>query len=125
MASLLEVYGNKMTQEEGQLALHAIFRAAAYSFVEAKRFHPPLNPLQVRLPLGKLTLQHFHMLLNNMDTELIRNRDGGGKLPIHVACGMNAPVEVLAMLVEMDSAMYASHCRLDRCTADTLALWRQ
>ena len=62
----------------------------------------PLNPLRIRLPLGNLTLQHLRTLLSTLDPELIRNRDDSGKLPIHIACQANAPVEVLSMLTEMD-----------------------
>jgi ankyrin repeat protein len=50
--SLLEIYGNKLTQDHGRLALHAILRTATYSFPEDQFFHPPLNPLQIHLPLG-------------------------------------------------------------------------
>jgi ankyrin repeat protein len=98
----LEIYGNKMTQDHGRLALHAILGAAEYSYAGGRGFHPPLNPLQIRLPLGKLTLKHFRTLLHTLDTELIRNRDGSGKLPIHIACQNKAPVEVLALIMELD-----------------------
>ena len=47
---------------------------------------------------------HFRTLLHSLDTEMIRSRDDSGKLPIHIACQTNAPVEVLAMLIEMDPA---------------------
>ena len=102
--SLLEMYGIKMAQEHGRLALHAILRAAEYSFCEGFKFRPPLNPLRIILPLGELTLNHFRTLLDSLDSELIRTQDDHGKLPIHIACGTNAPVEVLAMLVELDPA---------------------
>ena len=103
---LLEQYGNKLTQDFGRRAIHAILGAAkySYSFDEDDEFHPPLNPLRIRLPLGELTLDHFDMLLHSLDTDLIRNRDDSGMLPIHVACRANAPVEVLFVLVEMDPA---------------------
>ena len=102
-ACLIECYGNKLTQEHGRLALHAILAAADYSFAENNKFHPPQNPLRIRLPLGKLTLQHFRtLLLSTLDPGLIRNRDERGMLPIHVACQSKAPVEVLSMLTELD-----------------------
>jgi ankyrin repeat protein len=100
--ALLECYGNKLTQEHGRLALHAILAAAAYSFIEEYDFHPPQNPLQIHAPLGELTLQHFRALLHSLDIESIRNRDATGKVPIHLACHANAPVEILSMLTEMD-----------------------
>jgi hypothetical protein len=85
-------------------SLHVILAAAKYSLDKDDEFHPPRNPLRIRLPLGKLTLQHFRMLLRSLNIESIRNHDDNGKLPIHIACQANAPVEVLSMLVEMDSA---------------------
>ena len=87
---LIECYGNTLAQEHGRLALHAIITAAEY------RVHAPKSPLQIHLPLGKLTLQHFRTLLYTVDTELIlfRNRNESGMLPIHMACQNKAPVEV-------------------------------
>jgi serine/threonine-protein phosphatase 6 regulatory ankyrin repeat subunit A len=103
--SLLEMYGSKMNQDEGHLALHAILHAANYSFPETGVFHPPLNPpLQIILPMGTLTLKHWRTLLQSLDIELIRNRDDSGKLPIHIGCLTNSPVEILSTLVELDSA---------------------
>ena len=104
-AFLLECYGNKLTQQCGRLALHAILEAVEYSFAWDEEFHeshPPLNPMRLRLPLGTLELDHFRSLLHSLDIESIRTRDDSGKLPIHIACQANAPVEVLSMLVEMD-----------------------
>jgi ankyrin repeat protein len=99
---LIECYSDKLTQEHGRLALHAVLAGAEYSFAEAYPFHPPLNPLQIRLPLGKLRFSHFRTLLHSLDVESIRNRDKTRKLPIHMACQANAPVEVLSLLTEMD-----------------------
>jgi ankyrin repeat protein len=90
-----------LIQEQGRLALHAIFTAAEYSFAKDE---PPENALQIRLPLGKLTVQHFRTLLSTLGTELIRNRDESGKLPIHIACRNKAPVKVLALILEHDTA---------------------
>ena len=100
----IEVYCNKMTQDHGRLALHAILCSAVYSFVfEGDYFHPPLNlTLQIRLQLGKLTFQQFRTMLQSLGTELIRNRDDIGKLPLHIACQANAPVEILSTLVDID-----------------------
>ena len=99
---LIECYGNKLTADHGRSALHAVFQAAEYCSREDYPFHPPQNNLRIWLQLGKLTLQRFRTLLSTLDTELIRIRDDSGKLPIHMACRNNAPVEVVAMLVEMD-----------------------
>ena len=103
-ALLIECYGNKLTQQHDRLAQHAVIAAAEYSFIAEWGFELPLNPLQIHLPLGKLTLQHFHHLLSTLDPELIHNRDESGKLPIHIACQSKAPVEVLALIVEHDAA---------------------
>ena len=92
---LLEIYGNKMTADHGRFALHEILKVAV---------HPPLNPLRIQLPLGKLTVQHWRTLMQTLDRELIWSRDDSGKLPIHIACRTNAPVEILVMLVDLDSA---------------------
>ena len=103
-ALLMESYSNKLTQEHGRLALHAVLGAAECSFAEAYRFHPPQNPIQIHLPLGKLTLQHFRTLLSTLDPELIRDRDATGKLPIHIACQNKAPVDVLDLILKQDAA---------------------
>ena len=102
-ALLIECYGEKLTQEHDRLALHAVLGAAECSFAEARGFHLPQNPIRIHLPLGKLTLQHFDMLLHSLDPELIRNRDDSGKLPIHIACRDTAPAEILALIVEHDA----------------------
>ena len=100
---LLEMYGTKSTQDHGSLALHAILRAAKYTFAEIGGLHPPLNPLRIILPLGKLTPEHFRILLQHFGMDLIGTRDDSGKLPIHIACRNNAPVEVLNLLCELDA----------------------
>jgi ankyrin repeat protein len=100
--TLLEMYCSVLTRDPGRLALHVLLRVTEYSFHEDEFFHPPRNPLQIHLPLGKLTLKHWRTLLHILDTELIHSRDDRGKLPIHIACQTKAPVEVLAMLVELD-----------------------
>ena len=101
---LLEMLRRKMTAEHGRLALHDLLTVAKYSFAETRLFRPPQNPLRMFLPLGKLALPHLRTLLSTLDTELIRNRDDSGMLPIHIACQTNTSVDVLATLGEMDSA---------------------
>jgi hypothetical protein len=109
-AAFIETYSNKLTREHDRLALHAVLRAAEFSFSENDRFQPLLNPLRILMLLGKLilmllgklTLQHLRILLLSFDTELVRNRDGGGRLPIHIACLDGAPVEVLDLIAELD-----------------------
>ena len=101
---LLEMYGSKWTIDYGRLALHAILDAAEYSFDEDDGFHPPLNPLRIILPLGKLTVKHWRTLIHSLDNteQMIRSRDDTGMMPIHVACLNAPPVEVLAVFVELD-----------------------
>ena len=91
---------------------NTLLTAAEYSFEEDLHFHPPLLPLRVRLPVGKLTIHNFRTLLHSLETGSIRQRDDSGKLPIHIACQTNAPVEVLAVLIEIDPATLhiADHC---------------
>jgi ankyrin repeat protein len=101
-AFLIECYSTTVHQEHDRLALHAILAAADYSFAVDDEFHPPLNPLRIRLPLGKLTLDHFRTLLSTLGMESIRDRDNTRKLPIHFACRSKVPVEVLSLLTEMD-----------------------
>ena len=82
---LHEIYGNKLRQEEDGPLFHSILLSAEYAYVEGLGFHPPLslNNLQIHIPLGKLVFQHFRILLQYLGTDLIRNRDASGKLPIH------------------------------------------
>ena len=101
---LIECYGNILIQEHGRLALHAILVSAEYLSADPYSFHPPLINLEIRVPLGYLTLQQFRTLLSSLDPERIRNRDESGKLPIHIACRSKVPVEVLAWVVEHDAA---------------------
>ena len=103
--ALIEMYGNQMMADHGRLALHEILTAAKYSYPENRPFRSPLNPLRIQLPLGTLAMQHWRTLFQVLDMELIGNRDDEGKLPIHIACRKNAPMEVLSVLVELDPAM--------------------
>ena len=89
---LLPIFsGNKMIEDHGQRALHVVLKGAKYSFVETLPFHPPLNTLQISLPLGKLTLKHLRTLISILDIEWIRNLDDSGKLPIHGVSGRRRP----------------------------------
>ena len=101
---ILEIYGEKLTQDHDRFALHVHLKAATYSFPREPGFRPPKNPIMIHLPLGKLRLQQLRTLFQYCGTGFIRNRDNSGKLLIHVACQTKAPVEVLAMLAEFDPA---------------------
>ena len=100
----LEVYRNKLENEHGPFALHAIVNAAKYSFAKNVDFHPPMNMLEIILPIGHLGSEHLRVLTHSLDHQVIRNRNDRGEFPIHVACRSNAPVEVLSTLVEIDPA---------------------
>ena len=61
-----------------------------------------MSPWRIILPLGKLTLDHFRILLHSLDHLMTRTQDDSGMLPIHIACQTKAPVEVLALILEHD-----------------------
>jgi len=100
---LLQRYAESVMEHEESQAIHAILRVATYSYVPSQNFHPPLalEQLLVRLPLGKLTVDHFRTLLQSFAPyNLIRSRDADGRLPLHVAASFdtsNAIVRLLAL----------------------------
>jgi len=99
---LLHAYVEKVTESEGLQAIHSILQAATFSYVAP---HPPLVlSLQVQLPIGKLTLDHFQTLLQLFPANLTRGQDNGGALPLHVACRVGAPVEILRLFVLANAA---------------------
>jgi ankyrin repeat protein len=104
---LIECYRRKLTHEHDRLALCAVLEAAEEYSLDIDmddEFQFPWNPLRIRLPLGNLTFKHFDMLMHSLDTDLVRDRGDGGKLPIHIACRSKALVEVLARIAEQDAA---------------------
>ena len=103
---LLHAYTDKVSAREGLQAIHSILQAATFSYVAA---HPPQDPpldpsLQVQLPLGKLTLDHFQTLLQLFPANSFRSGDNDGALPLHIACRVGAPVEILRLLVQKYAA---------------------
>ena len=105
---LLQRYAEKVTEREGSHALHAILRAATYFRTGTGIRLPP--PLQVQLPVGKLTEDHFQTLLQSFaQPNLICSRDGDGGLPLHVAASVDTPNEILLLLVQEHPA--ALHTR--------------
>ena len=109
---LLQRYAENVTAHEGSRAIHAILRAATYSYVPSQNFHPPLalEQLLVQLPLGKLTMDHFRTLLQSFAPHnLIRSRDVNGRLPLHVAASLDTPNEIFRLLAHEDPA--ALHTR--------------
>ena len=132
---LIQMYSSRLSREnEGQLALHTLLGNAEYSFDRFERDgdwgHPPLHPLRVKLQLGSLKWKHLRTLFLSVDEELLRRRDDNGKLPIHIACQTNAPLDVLVALVERDPATLhmADHAgelplhKYCRCCCDTTDL---
>ena len=90
---LLRAYVEKVTASDGSQAIHAILQAATFSYIAAR------PPLQVQLPFGKLTLDQFQTLLRLLPRDSFRSQDYNGQLPLHIACRVGAPVEILHLLV--------------------------
>ena len=65
---------------------------------------PPALSLQVQLPLGKLTMDHFQTLLQLVPANSFHSRDNDGELPLHIACRVGAPREILRLLVQTYAA---------------------
>ena len=103
---LIQMYSDRLSKEnEGRLALHTLLRTAEYSFADFVKYgevHPPMHPLRVKIQLGTLTWKHWRTLILSIDKKMLRRRDANGRLPIHIACQSNAPVEFLVTLVERD-----------------------
>jgi len=96
---LTEAYKDQMVDQEGTRAVHAILEVAVYRYLEADDSGNQRN-LQVRLPIGRLTVDKFRSLLQCFDTGLMRQQDSNGTLPFHVACRGGAPVEILRLVLE-------------------------
>lgn len=91
---LLQRYGEKVTERQGLHSLHYILQAATYSSMGA------LSP-RMQLPLGKLAMDNFQALVQFVPADSIRTRDDNneGGLPLHIAGGIGAPVELVRILV--------------------------
>ena len=89
---LLRAY---VTVSEDSLAIHAILQSATFLAANS-----PLDPLQVQLPLGKLTFDHYQTLLQLFPANSFRRQDNDGALPLHIACRVGAPIEILGLLVQ-------------------------
>ena len=97
---LLHAFTDKVSARDGLQAIHSILQSA--TFLAA---HPPWAlSLQVQLPLGKLTLDHFQSLLQLFPANSFHSRDNEGDLPLHVACRVGAPIEILRLLVQKYAA---------------------
>ena len=93
---LLQLYQESIFQREGRHALHSILKEGDYNW----RKH-------VGLKLGRFNVAEMISVLGHCvarDPDCIRERDGNGDLPIHIACSKRAPVRVIQYLLQQDSA---------------------
>ena len=99
---LLGQYEEKVWQQEGRLALHAILREATN-----------LENSKVQLPIGTLTVDELLGLLGSIhlrNPALIRSQDRNRSLPLHVACRANSPLKVLQFFADQDlSTLHAEN----------------
>jgi len=107
---LTVAYREHVIEHEGNRAMHAILEAAQYRYLvdeddsdsEEDDAEEPL--LQVRLPLGRLSIHGFlslvRALLRSFDGNPLLQPNNTGALPFHVACRSGAPVEILIVLLE-------------------------
>ena len=105
---LIQMYSHILSQNHrNHLALHKLLRSAKYSY-ESMRLGDWIEPapetLRVTIQLGLMKLSYLRTLFLSVDAALFRIWDDRGRLPIHVACQTDAPVEVLTALVELDPA---------------------
>ena len=93
---LLELYEEKVLDQEGQLSLHAVLGDATN-----------LENNEVQLPIGAVSVDELLTLLESIhsqDPDAIRRQDRNRALPIHIACRANAPIQVLCFLVGEDAS---------------------
>ena len=96
---LLQCYATTVVKHEGDLSVHSILRDATYLSAEGANV-----PLQVKLPLGKLTTGQIQTLMQKFDANWIHARDDQRALPLHAACRFKAPAKMLNFLLEQDPA---------------------
>ena len=102
MDYLLRAYVEKVTAREGLQAIHSILQAATFLHVAAHPGHA--LSLQVQLPLGKLRLDHFQTLLQLVPANCFHIRDDHGALPLHIACQVGAPVNIVRPFLQAYAA---------------------
>ena len=107
---LLRIYAERVTAHNGQQAIHSILQASTFLDVTNGHPQPALAP-RVNLPLGKLTVDHFTTLLQNLPANSFRSSNNNGELPLHVACQGGAPIEIVHLLVQLYAA--ALQCYVD------------
>jgi len=108
---LLQHYRNIVLGADGRLSLHSILQTATYSYASResdRSFHPPLQNLRMKLPLGNIWMPHVLALFQMFDiNNMIRARDESGSVPLHIACQNGAPVDILRMLFYLDEVASA------------------
>jgi len=97
---LLRAYADKVSAREGPQAIHAILQAA--TFLAARRRQALSH--RVKLPLGKLTLDQFQALLLLLPPDSFCIRDNSGALPLHIACRVGAPIQIIRLFVQAYAA---------------------
>jgi len=106
---LTVAYKDQVFEQEANHSIHAILDIAEYRYLEEEdeleedneeSVQQQQKTLQVKLPVGKLTIEQFQNLLQSFDGNLMRQRDNTGALPFHVACRAAAPVEILDLLLQ-------------------------
>ena len=104
MDYLLRVYADRVSVREGLQAIHSILRAATFLEVPDVHQHLLARAPRVQLPLGKLRLNHFQTLFQLFPANSFCSRDYTGALPLHIACRVGAPVEILRLFVQAYAA---------------------
>jgi len=108
---LLRVYEDGVSAREGLQAIHSILQTATFLYVAA---HPQQAlSLQVQLPLGKLTLDHFSALLGLIPDLSFHSPDNNGALPLHIAVTAVLPLKFSAFLCQN----MLRHCKRQTATA--------
>jgi len=109
---LTVAYKDQVFEEQGNRSIHAILEAAEYRYLveeeepeeeqenEEESVQQQQQTLQICLPVGKLTVDKFRLLLRSFDGDLMRHEDDTGAIPFHVACRTAAPPQILGILLE-------------------------
>jgi len=109
---LTVAYKDQVVEREGNRSIHAILEVAGYRYLveeeeseeeqenEEESVQQQQHILQVSLPIGKLTIDQFRVLLRSFDGVLMRQPDITGMLPFHIACQTATPVKILKVLFQ-------------------------
>jgi len=94
VALILASYAKQLVQREGIFAVHSVLHGATYSD------WPQRGPMDImKTPCGPLTAQALAFLFRiPAMAAKVGDYDYNGSLPLHVACQVGAPIEVLQVL---------------------------